>query len=234
MWRREKRKRLIPLQVLVLGAALALPPTASAQEQIAAAPPNRYLTPEITIDQGDRVLFTNTDVADHDVLARDNGPTGKPLFRSELIGFGRTAPVEGTEYLTTGSYGFLCSIHPQMEGTLHVSSAGKPVPRPGESSLKLQVLDKSISKVKRRGALQVRVSGSGAASVRMTAVAKGRKFAQGSMKLGGAKPKTVSLPLTRTGRRLVSNARRIAVTVKAAAKDGADQIGKATAKKTLR
>lgn len=239
MWRnapiRRKQQRLIPLAALLLGAALALPAAASADEQIAAGPPNRYLTTDVTIDQGEGVLFTNTDVADHDVLARDPGPDGKPLFRSELIGFGRTGPVEGTEYLATGSYGFFCSIHPQMEGTLNVSSAGKPVPRPGEESgLKLKVLDTRISRVKRQGALQVRVTTSGAATVRMTAVAKGSKFAKGSTKLGGAKTKTARLPLTRAGRRLVSRARRIAVTVKAAGKDGAGKSTRATARKTLR
>ena len=231
---RRPDKRAIPLSALLLGAALALAPTASADEQIAAGPPNRYLTPEVTIDQGEQVLFTNTDVADHDVLARDDGPGGKPLFRSELIGFGRTGPVEGTEYLTTGSYAFFCSIHPQMEGTLNVSSAGEPVPRPSESSLELKVLDERVSKVKRNGALQVRVTSGGAATVRMTAVAKGSKFAKGSTKLNGAKPKTARLQLTSAGRRLVRRGRRIAITVKATAKDGAGNTTKATAKKTLR
>lgn len=222
----------VPLATL---AVLLCASPASADGQITAGPPNRYITTEVTIDQGERVTFSNTDVAEHDVLARDPGPDGKPLFRSELTGFGGTAPVEGTEYLTTGSYRFLCSLHPQMEGTLNVSSAGKPVPRPGaEPSLKLRVLDKRISRVKSQRALRVRITTGAAATVRMTARAKGKAFAKGTTKLGGAKTKTVRLPLTRAGRRLVNRGRRITVTVTANAKDRAGETTKKSAKTTLR
>lgn len=225
------------LTTLLLGAVLALAPAASAKGQITAVAPNTYLTTEVTIDQGERVTFTNFDAAEHDVLARDAGPDGKPLFRSELTGFGSSTPVEGTEYLTTGSYPFLCSLHPQMEGTLNVSSAGEPVPRPGaKTTLKLRVLDKRLSRVKKQRALRVRVTTSAAATVRMTARAKGKRkaFAKGTTKLGGANTKTARLPLTRAGRRLVKRGRRITVTVTAKAKDGAGKTTKKSAKTTLR
>lgn len=42
-----------------------------------------------------------------------------PIFWSALIGVGRTTPVLGLEYLTSGTaYEFLCSIHRPMRGTL--------------------------------------------------------------------------------------------------------------------
>lgn len=228
----DRLRAAIPLAILtvLLGASPAI-----ADGQITAGPPNSYVTTEVTIDQGERVTFTNFDVAEHDVLARDPGPDGKPLFRSELTGFGRSSPVEGAEYLTTGSYPFLCSLHPQMEGTLNVSSAGKPVPRPGAGpSLKLRVLDKRISRVKSQGALRVRITTGAAATVRMIARAKGKAFATGTTKLGGAKTKTVRLPLTRAGRRLVNGGQRIPVTVTAKAKDAAGKTTKKSAKATLR
>ena len=232
-------RAVMPLATLALLLCAA---PASAEEQITAGPPNRYLTSEVTIDQGERVTFTNTDAAEHDVLARDPGPDGKPLFRSELVGAGRTVPVDGAEYLTTGSYAFFCSLHPQMEGTINVTSAGTPVPRPSEPSpepgtgpsLTLRVLDKRVAAVKRRGALRVRVTTGGPASVRMTARAKGSAFAKGTTKFGSAETKTVRLKLSRAGRRLVKRGGRIAVKVNGTATDGQDQTTKGSASTTLR
>ena len=220
---------------LAIAGALLLAPAASAQGQIAASPPNQYVTTDVTIDQGERVVFTNTDVAEHDVVARDPGPDGKPLFRSELASAGSTVPVEGTEYLVTGSYAFFCSLHTQMQGTLNVSSAGTPAPRPGAGpELEVKVLDTRIARVKRQGALRVRVTTGGAATVQMTARAKGSAFARGTEKFSGAKTKTIRLPLTRAGRRLVKRARRIAVTVAATAKASGGETTRKSAKGTLR
>jgi plastocyanin len=231
-----KAQVVAPLATLTMLLCAA---PASADEQITAGPPNQYLTPAVTIDQGEKVTFMNSDPAEHDVLSRDLGPDEKALFRSELVGAGGTVPVEGVEYLTTGSYAFFCSIHPQMEGTLNVSSAGTPVPRPTEpgpgpgpgtgSTLSVQVLDTKRKAVKKRGSLRVRVTTGGAATVRLTAQAKGKAFAKGTAKLAGAGKKTARLKLTRAGRRAVKRAGSIAVAVTAKAK-GAD---KATASGTL-
>jgi plastocyanin len=234
---RVARKRAAVVLALAGCSALYAAPASHAEGQISAGPPNMYLTPAVTIDQGEPVTFVNADAVEHDVLARDAGPDGKPLFRSELIGFAQAAPVEGTEYLVTGDYTFICSIHPQMEGTLTVSSAGKPVPRPGaKTSLKLRVRDSKIAKVKRRGALRVRVTTNRAADVRMTARTGGKAFAKGTAKLAGAGAKTVKLKLTRAGRKLVRRKKRIPLTVSASAKngDGNASQAKAKAKATLR
>jgi len=209
---------------LLIGA-----PSASADEQITAGPPNQYFTPSVTIDQGEKVTLYNTDVAAHDVLARDLMADEKPLFRSELASTGQTVPVEGAEYLSTGEYAFLCSIHPAMEGTITVTSAGKPVPRPGAGpgGLELQVLDKRLAPVKKRGALRVRVAG-GDGTVRITARAKGKVFAKGAVKVGGAKAKTAELALTRAGRRLAKRGKKLAVEVTATAKGDAKTSAAAT------
>ena len=58
---------------------------------------NRYSNPEIEIDQGEKVIFRNNDVATHDVTAEQKGPDGKPLFASELIDRGEEAEVEGAD-----------------------------------------------------------------------------------------------------------------------------------------
>ena len=237
---------LRPLGALLVGTAIALSaaPSARADEQILAGPSNRYLTSDVTIDQGERVTFMNTDAADHDVLARDKGADGKPLFRSDLVGAGRTVPVQGTEYLTTGSFRFLCSIHPQMEGTLKVTSAGKPVPRPGGGgggaggdeapSLGLRVLDARLSRIQRRRALPVRVQTDEAATVRITARRGRTTFAKGAAKLRAAGSRTVRLKLTPAGRRLVRQASRVRVSISARAEDAAGNAGTKKVAATLR
>lgn len=216
-------------------AVLALAAPASAEAQIAAGPPNQYLTPSVTIDQGEQVTFSNSDIAEHDVLARDKGPDGKPLFRSELTGLGGSVPVEGTEYLTTGSYEFLCSLHTQMVGTLNVSSAGTPKTRPpAAAALKLTILSTRVSRVKRADGLRVRITASRGATVKMTARAKDAVFAKGRAKVRAGKSKTVRLPLTRAGRRAVNGGAPIKVSVAAVAKGSDGETAKKSAKTKLR
>jgi len=99
----------------------ALPPPPSgvpAGNTVVAGPgavATTYATPTVTIQHGQSLSFTNLDVPQHDVKA-DNNSFGTPL-----IGTGQTAPVTGVEALTPGSYGFYCSLHRNMTGTLIVN-----------------------------------------------------------------------------------------------------------------
>jgi outer membrane protein assembly factor BamB len=80
-----------------------------------------YATPAMISFAGSKVSYTNLDNVLHDVTATDKSPDGRPLFQSKLIGLGESAAVDGTEKLESGkSYGFYCSIHPGMKGTLAV------------------------------------------------------------------------------------------------------------------
>ncbi|HEX6713697.1 MAG TPA: plastocyanin/azurin family copper-binding protein, partial [Thermoleophilaceae bacterium] len=80
-----------------------------------------YATPAVISFAGNKVSYTNVDNVLHDVTAADKGPDGRPLFQSKLIGLGESAPVDGTEKLAAGkSYGFYCSVHPGMKGTIAV------------------------------------------------------------------------------------------------------------------
>jgi len=79
-----------------------------------AAASTGYATPLMVMQKGGALTFANFDVVQHDVVA-DNGS-----FKSKLIGLAETAPVEGAEKLDIGSYGFFCSVHPGMRGTLQV------------------------------------------------------------------------------------------------------------------
>jgi polyvinyl alcohol dehydrogenase (cytochrome) len=80
-----------------------------------------YATPLVVSFNGSKVTYTNVDNVLHDVTASDKGGDGRPLFQSKLIGLGESAPIEGTEKLAAGkSYGFYCSVHPGMKGTIQV------------------------------------------------------------------------------------------------------------------
>jgi plastocyanin len=120
--------------VLLAAGVSAAVPLALGDQQVTAEPRDRYGTPTVTIAQGESVTFTNHDVDSHNVTATANGPDGKPLFASATISLGQTARADGTQYLASGSYQFDCTLHPFMKGTLVVTSAGSPVPRPGQPS----------------------------------------------------------------------------------------------------
>src|SRR4051794_40575740 len=111
---------------LVAAGCLLGAPAAWADETIYAGPPSQFYSSSVSIDQGEKVAFTNLDTIEHDAPGGGRGPDGKPLFSSPLGGMGSTGAVAGTEYLTSGTYDFGCSIHPQMHGTLTVTTAGTP------------------------------------------------------------------------------------------------------------
>jgi polyvinyl alcohol dehydrogenase (cytochrome) len=80
-----------------------------------------YATPVMTVEKGGSLSFVNLDAPQHDVTSDDKGPDGKPLFYSKLSGLGEVAPVQGLDRVESGKqYGFFCSIHPGMRGTLIV------------------------------------------------------------------------------------------------------------------
>jgi plastocyanin len=102
-----------------------------------------------TIDQGEVAQLQVTG-SSHNATANQNGPDGRGLFRSATISSG-TTPVNGTQYLTTGGYTFICTIHPStMQATLQVTGNGAPQARP---SAALTLRTKTISKAVKKGLL---------------------------------------------------------------------------------
>ncbi len=73
-----------------------------------------YGTPVSVVQAGDEALsFLNLDAAPHDVRSADG------LFSSAVVGLGGQSPVTFASHLEAGQrYGFYCSIHPRMTGTL--------------------------------------------------------------------------------------------------------------------
>jgi plastocyanin len=137
-----------------IAAALVAAGTAFAAAQTIVAADaggnNSFSQPVYTMDQGEKAPFQNIGFNQHNATATASGPDGKPLFSSPTIGMGSTV-VEGTQYLTTGGYVFICTIHPStMIATLQVSGNGVPVPRP---TLALTLLSKRLDKVLKNGLL---------------------------------------------------------------------------------
>lgn len=234
---------------LIVAASAAMPASARADQEVVASPTYRFSTPTVTMAQGERLTFRNTDVAGHDVTARDSGPDNKPLFSTPIIGTGESAFVEGSQYLRTGSYAFLCSIHPQMTGTLTVTADGSPVarPTPGAPAVadttrpaaSARILSRRMTLVRRSGAILARVTVDEAATVTLRAVSRPRAggplvtVARARVELPAAGTRRVTMVLTSAGRRAVRGRKRLAVLLTARAVDRAGNARSVTTGRTL-
>jgi plastocyanin len=233
------------LLVVAIGAGVAY-----ADATIYAGPPNQFFQGDVTIAQGEAITFTNFDTVAHDVTASAKGADGKPLFQSAQAGSGQSAPVAGVEYLTSGSYPYICSIHPFMKGTITVSSAGTPKPRPGGGSsapppasassdttapsVTVRVLDTKRAQVRKRRSLQISVATNEPAAVAITARSGGTVVAQGSAKLTKAATRKVTVKLTKAGLKAVKARKPVTIAIAAEAKDSAGNASSATASGRLR
>src|SRR5205814_419428 len=122
---------------------------AQGSEVIVGQPTNTYSQSSYNTDQGQVVPFQVTG-GTHNVTAHATGPDGKSLFRSLTI-TGGTTGVSGTQYLTTGTYTFFCSVHPStMQATLVVGPGGTPQARPHAD---LSLRTKKLSKARKKGLL---------------------------------------------------------------------------------
>ena len=145
--------------LLALTASLACAGGALAAGGQVMAADNAYDVPApgtYTINQGQQLTLQNVGPANmHDVWSRLNGPDGKKLFISPTISPGQNTVVNGTQYLTTGSYAFFCNVHPfEMSGNLAVTGAGTPQPRP---SINVTVVSGKLDKVASKGKLALKV-----------------------------------------------------------------------------
>lgn len=232
-----RAKPLIALGTGVLVLAVA-PPAANADKEIGAASGNRYAPAEVTIDQGEKLTFRNRDFVRHDVTSTQI-EGGKPLFATPLIGQNETAFVEGSQYLVTGTYDFLCTVHPEMKGRLVVTSGGTPVPRPGTGGgadttapkAKLAVKTGTVRKARKDRALKVAVTLDEDAKVTLRASAGKTRLVTRTLNLK-AGTKTVTLKLDRAGLRRVKKGRTISFS--ASATDAAGNKRSAKASRKLR
>jgi hypothetical protein len=191
--------------------------------------------------QGERLTFMNLDLTGHDVTAKRLGPGARPLFGTPVLATGSSAFVDGSQYLTFGSYAFYCSVHPFMHGTLTVTTAGKPAKRPGGDSrapgIAVEIVSGSIGDVSKSGKLQVSFHTDEAASVKLSGSERVGKqsftLSGSSRQVGANRPVRVALTLTSKGRKALSGARKATFSVTAMTRDAAGNQGSGGARRTL-
>lgn len=159
------------------------------------------------VNQGDSLAF-------HNVTAASAGPDGLPLFVSETVAGGSSSAVAGTQYLTTGTYPFVCTLHPGMSGDLDVSGAGTAVPRPG---VKLAVPAQKLKQVRKSGRFKVKVTAVAASSGVEIVVKKGNKLIGlvSKLNLASGATKTLSVKLTNAGRKAIKKGKKVPFSVAA-------------------
>jgi plastocyanin len=244
------RSSTITRMVVAAGVVAMLGPAVSwADKTVEAGPPSRFTTTVVTMDQGERLTFHNGDTVSHDVTASAPGPDGKPLFESSTVASGKSAFVEGSQFLTEGHYDFFCSIHPNMKGSIHVTANGTPQQRPGAPSqspaadktkpkLRLRLLSRTTRTARARQALVVRVSVSELSHVELRAVARpkpgGPLVTVARRVLHSATgSKRVNLKLTRAGRAALRRHGSLAVVVNGFAVDRSGNLTRAVHGRTL-
>ncbi|HKN37797.1 MAG TPA: hypothetical protein VJ456_01665 [Acidimicrobiia bacterium] len=86
-----------------------------------------YIPDTITVDHGATPQFFNPDLyggpfggKKHTITeVRDRSDPGPPRF-DVTVAWGQAAPIAGVEKLDSGTYHFICRVHPFMKGTLVV------------------------------------------------------------------------------------------------------------------
>jgi plastocyanin len=260
------RKMLARTVKAAAGAALVAvvggPAPASADKVIEAQTVWRFDAMSYTIDQGEPLTFSNRDElspGDHNVTASDTGPDGKPLFASATISKGQDAPVEGARQLKTGSYDFICTIHPFMQATLMVTDKGAPLPPPGGGppppsspppppppsgdtrapAVRVALRRASLRRAVRRRRFRAVVTADEPATLqlRLTARVRGRVLTVGtaSGRVATANGRaSVTVRVRRSALRGLRRARRLRLTLAVEARDAAGNVGTATARRTVR
>ncbi len=116
------RRSVLSTAAGLLALALAPAPALAADGHILAflgAAGGNFSTRSVTIPRGGTLTFQNLDVIVHNVTATKLRKK-RPAFRSGDVHFGAKAEVAGVGALKPGAYRYICSIHPNMRGTLHV------------------------------------------------------------------------------------------------------------------
>ena len=216
---RVQARQGVRLSAVLLGAVavlLAIAPQATAVTITAADRCCTFVGGPFEQPRGESARFLNPSSAGawHNVEAVDRGPGGRRLFFSETIQPGNEVPVAGTEYLDSGVYPFVCSLHPGMDGTLSVSTSGTPVLRPVVRSL---IPAQSLRQVARKRLVKISVtSPTGATGVSLQVrVGKIRAGAARSINLGSNQPRVLAVRLSAKGVRAVKAKRSVALQVTA-------------------
>jgi plastocyanin len=189
---------------LALGVAAAAGGVLPATQIVVADDDVDFVDDTPFIEESALLRFQNNDNVTHNVTAVKTGPDGKALFRSgNLSGVdappGDIVDVNGTQFLDAGTYDFVCTIHPNMEGALTVGEwPTGPIPRP---KISLRVKSKKLEKVVDSGKLKVKVTArepTDADGVSLTAKAAKRITKKKTLNVNAGDSKTAKLKLKKS------------------------------------
>jgi plastocyanin len=211
------------LAVLTAGAGVAV---ADATISAAVGEPYRYTATTFSMVPGERATFQNPEDVSHNVTAARRGPDGRPLFRSRTIGIGST-PVEGVQYLGTGTYDFVCTVHSGMRAKLQVAGAGAPAARP---DIEVAVPAQPLGAVRRTGRLKVRVRALTASRDVALLARKGprRIGFKGNVDLAAGVSRVIRLSLSASGRKALAGLGKAAVSVRGSVPFGSPDLARRT------
>lgn len=113
--------RILMFQAATLAASAGLLATVSAMTRAAPAPAAAavqignftFKSPLLTVKPGTVVTWTNGDDIPHTVVSKDG------LFKSKVLDTGDRFTFT---FAKTGQFGYFCSLHPHMTGTIVVKA----------------------------------------------------------------------------------------------------------------
>jgi plastocyanin len=221
---------LAAVAAIALGAGQAL----GASETISASPTSLAFTKSTyTIDQGTVATFDNPSSSIPHNVTSDAFSGALPLFSSTTITNGQTA-VNGTQFLTPGTYHFHCSVPGHaaagMQANLVVTGSGTPTP--GRPKVTLKILSSKLDKVVSSRRLKVKVSAVTASQdVSLTAKKGAKKLgSKGNINLAAGASRTIKLKLSTAARKALDGLKTAKVKVTATVPNGSP----ASATRTLR
>ena len=118
----------LALGVIAFGALVPVSP-ASADEHQLAAFFIEYTPRSVDINQGDHLVFVNTDPFSGrgHTVTHDVAPGETPQFDTEVVLFGSSIDVPGISELKPGDYLIRCRVHSIMRGFLFVGGPPRPI-----------------------------------------------------------------------------------------------------------
>lgn len=165
---------------------------------------------------GEEAIFDNSASRSyHDIRANQLGPDGNPLFYADAAPGGTIKVVKGTEYLESGTYPFYCVLHgASMSGELTIDgSTGTIVARP---TVKVSFAKQKLKQVRKSG-VRVKVKAvTTAKNVTLNAYkGKAGLGMKQHLNFKAGQSKTVTIPLSKAGRKAIRKGKSAKIKVKA-------------------
>lgn len=120
---RAARRAALGAVLALLGLLLLPPGQASAASYRVAMQGYAFAPASLTVPVGSTVTWTNGDTAPHDVKTT----SGPAAIHSPMLNKGQSWTYTFT---AAGSYGYYCTVHPDMTARITVVAAPKPTPKP--------------------------------------------------------------------------------------------------------